>query len=149
MKPKLSAGVVVVHCQQQHFRFLLLRAYRYWDFPKGAVELGESPQAAACRETLEEAGLATLEFHWGDGYIDTPPYAGGKVARYYLAYSPSADVVLGISPELGRPEHQEYRWVNYDTARELVGPRVRAVLDWAHRLIGDRCSAEPFQIPPP
>ena len=66
-------------------RFLLLRAYRYWDFPKGAVEQQETPLAAAIREVCEETGLTGLEFAWGEDYLETEPYNRGKVARYYLA----------------------------------------------------------------
>ncbi|MCK7577014.1 MAG: hypothetical protein MZV65_15020 [Chromatiales bacterium] len=36
----LSCGVVVVHWNRDHHDYLLLRAYNYWDFPKGVVEVG-------------------------------------------------------------------------------------------------------------
>jgi bis(5'-nucleosidyl)-tetraphosphatase len=61
--------------------------------------------------------------------VETPPYAGGKVARYYLAECAAGDVVLGINPELGRPEHQEFRWVPLGRAEALLNERLRAVLD--------------------
>ncbi|MGH8579780.1 MAG: NUDIX domain-containing protein [Gammaproteobacteria bacterium] len=32
----------------------MLRAYNYWDFPKGTVEPAEDPFEAACREVEEE-----------------------------------------------------------------------------------------------
>ncbi len=35
---KLSSGVVVVNVARANVLFLLLRAYRNWDFPKGMVE---------------------------------------------------------------------------------------------------------------
>ena len=41
---------------------LLLRAYRNWDLPKGLVEPGEQPFAAACREVEEETGITDLDF---------------------------------------------------------------------------------------
>ncbi|HEY8553680.1 MAG TPA: NUDIX domain-containing protein [Burkholderiales bacterium] len=137
--PRLSAGFVVVRCIAGRYHYLLLRAYRYWDFPKGLVEPDESPLAAARRETEEETGLERLELAWGEDYVETPPYRGNKVARYYLARSDSGDVVLGVNPALGRPEHHAYRWADYATAAPLLGPRVRAVLDWAHARIGERC----------
>jgi len=136
---RLSAGVIVAHCIAGEFRYLLLRAYRNWDFPKGLVEPDEAPLAAARREAQEEAGLSNLEFRWGEIYFETEPYAGGKIARYYLALSPSPDVTLGVSPELGRPEHHEYRWATYTEAAPLLVPRLRAALDWAHRIVGERC----------
>ena len=112
--PRFSAGVIVVRRTPQGPRFLLLRSFRYWDFPKGQVEPGETPLDAARRETREETGIGDLRFEWGEDYFETEPYARGKVARYYLARAESADVVLGINPEIGRPEHHEYRWVSRD-----------------------------------
>lgn len=130
-----SAGVVVVRRFDDGWRFLLLRAYRYWDFPKGGIEAGESALAAALREVKEEAGLADLRFRWGEGCVETERYGGDKIARYYLAESPAQRVVLGFNPALGRPEHHEYRWLAYDAARALLVPRVAQVLDWAAALI--------------
>ncbi len=114
-------------------RVLLLRAYRYWDFPKGRVEPGETPLAAAQREAAEEAGIDDLEFAWGHEYAETAPYAGNKVARYYLARTRSERVVLAPSPELGRPEHHEFRWLAPEAAARLLGPRLRPILAWALR----------------
>ena len=54
---RLSSGVVIVSLLNRKLRFLLLRAYRNWDFPKGLVEPGEEPIEAAIREVREETGL--------------------------------------------------------------------------------------------
>ncbi|MBP8024515.1 MAG: NUDIX hydrolase, partial [Chromatiaceae bacterium] len=64
-------------------------------------------------------------------FVETPPYSRGKVARYYLAESPGGEVYLPISPELGVPEHQEFRWVRFEEALALINGRIRAVLEWA------------------
>lgn len=130
----LSAGAVVVRWDES-WRYLLLRAYQYWDFPKGGKEKGESPMQAALREVEEETGITDLNFRWGERYFETGPYARGKVARYYLAETKTEDVVMGISPELGRPEHHEYRWMNYDEAWQLCAPRVRRVLRWSRKMM--------------
>lgn len=128
---RLSAGVVVVRDVGAAWRFLLLRAYNHWDFPKGMVEAGEEPLAAAIREVREETLIADLEFTWGESYTQTGPYSRGKVARYYLARTQTEAVALPINEELGRAEHSEYRWVDFDGALKLVSPRVEPVLQWA------------------
>lgn len=131
----LSSGVVVVNRKNGIWRYLLLRSYRYWDFPKGIVEPGEAPLDAACREVREETTLSELHFRWGHDYRETEPYGRGKVARYYLAESLENDVSLPVNPLLGRPEHHEFRWLVYEAARRLVAPRVLGILEWAQSTI--------------
>lgn len=131
----LSAGVIVVRRAGDVWKYLLLRAYTYWDFPKGIVEDGEKPLEAACREVEEETGLTNLVFSWGHDFRETPPYGPGKVARYYVGKTSQTEVVLPISQELGRPEHHEYRWLSYEAAHGHLAPRVVPILDWAHALI--------------
>ena len=131
----LSAGVIPVRETEQGLRFLLLRCYGYWDFPKGEVEPGEDPLAAALRELEEEAGISGPELPWGPDYCETPRYGRGKVARYYLARTDTEEVRLGINPELGRPEHHEYRWVSARQGQELLNERVTAALHWAMQRI--------------
>jgi 8-oxo-dGTP pyrophosphatase MutT (NUDIX family) len=129
--PRLSAGVVVLREAETGWRFLLLRAFTHWDFPKGMVERGEEPLAAAVREVREESTIDDLVFDWGEVSTQTGPYSHGKVARYFVARTRSVEIALPINPELGRAEHSEYRWVDYDEAMELVSPRVRPVVKWA------------------
>jgi bis(5'-nucleosidyl)-tetraphosphatase len=128
---RFSAGIVVVRITPQGPLILMLRAYRNWDFPKGTVEPGEEPLAAAIRETAEESGITDLAFDWGTEYFETGPYSGNKIARYYLARTRSERVVLGVNPLLRRPEHHEYRWVDIAAALMLAAPRVKSVIGWA------------------
>jgi bis(5'-nucleosidyl)-tetraphosphatase len=131
----LSSGVIVVRRVDRSWKFLLLRVFRYWDFPKGLVEAGEEPVAAACREVCEETTVNDLMFRWGYDFRETEPYASGKVARYYVAETQSENICLPVSPELGHPEHHEFRWVDIGEASRLVSERVRPILDWAHTVI--------------
>lgn len=134
---RLSAGVVLVRDTPEGRRYLLLRAYKHWDFPKGMVEQDETPFDAARREVAEETGIRALEFAWGEVYRETAPYARGKVARYYLARTGETQVSLTPNPETGIHEHMEYRWVNLSEARAMVTPRVQHILDWAQGCLGE------------
>jgi len=134
-KPTLSAGVVIVRRFDDQYRYLLLRAGSYWDFPKGMVDPGEDPLAAAIREVEEETTLTGLDFRWGHPFTETEPYGKNKIARYYVAESADGEVYLPVSAELGKPEHDEFRWLEYDAARGLLVPRVLAVLEWAGKII--------------
>jgi bis(5'-nucleosidyl)-tetraphosphatase len=134
MTNRLAAGMVIFRRFDGDWRCLMLRAYRNWDFPKGEVEPGEDPLAAAHREVSEETTLAGLDMPWGERYVETAPYRG-KVARYYLGESPDGTVSLPVSLELGRPEHHEFRWVGVGEARLLAPPRLQSVIDWAAQYV--------------
>lgn len=129
---RFSAGIVPTYKDGPEILFLLLRSYSYWDFPKGEVEQNEDPFEAACRELKEETGIEQVLFPYGDLYKETPPYSQGKVARYYIGEVTTKNVTLGMNEELGHPEHQEYRWVNFANAKQLLGDRVAAILEWAN-----------------
>ena len=128
---RLSAGVVVVRDTAEGWRYLLLRAFTHWDVPKGMVEAGEEPLSAAVREVKEETLIEDLDFAWGQDYVETGPYSRGKVARYYLAKTSTIEVSLPVIEELGRPEHNEYRWVDQAAALKLVSARVEPIVKWA------------------
>lgn len=131
----LSAGVIVVTRRLGGQHYLLLRVHNYWDFPKGIVETDEAPLAGAIREVEEETTLDDLVLRWGQVYRETPVYRNNKIARYYVAETDRLDVDLPVSEELGHPEHDEFRWLTYSEARELLHVRVQPILDWAETLI--------------
>ena len=133
---KLSCGVVVARRTESGWVTLMLRAFHHWDFPKGIRERGEEPLEAAVREVGEETSVTELSFDWGDRFFETGPYSRGKVARYFIATTNQEEVVMGLSPETGEPEHHEWRWVSFDEAYDLGSPRVRTIVQWARQVIG-------------
>lgn len=136
MKQKtLSAGAVPVKIIHNKPEFLILRSFKYWDFPKGMVEEDEDAWDAAIREVKEETGLTSFATPWGKAYFETKPYGKGKVARYYLIRTDQEAVILLPNPVTGIVEHHEHRWLPYEAARQLLVPRVQEVLDWAMKLI--------------
>lgn len=130
-----SAGVVVVRREPAGWRYLVLRAFRNWDFPKGLIGAGEDALAAAVREVAEETSLTRLDFRWGHVCRETAPYGRGKIARYYLALASDGEVVLPVSPELGRPEHHQHRWASVEEARKLLPERLHPILEWARETV--------------
>lgn len=136
-KKILSCGIIPVRFMEGDWKLLVLRAHRNWDFPKGIANPAEDPLDAAKRETLEETGIDDLEFVFGEEYRETVPYADNKVARYYIAETRIADITLPVSRELGRPEHDEWRWVTCDEAEDLLPPRLAGVLEWTRARINE------------
>lgn len=138
-----STGVVVIDWQQPEPTALCVRAYDNWDFPKGKVDPGESPQQAAVRELQEETSLETPQDVFLFSKISAPPITYGKgrrakTATYFMGNRCSdRDPFLPTSPELGRPENNEYRWVPVSQLMRLMPPRlipvVSFVIDWTRR----------------
>lgn len=129
---------MVVRRADRGWEYLLLRAYNHWDFPKGMVEPSELPLAAAIREVEEETQVTDLLFDWGEDFVETGPYSGGKVARYYLAETRQPEISLPYVEALGRAEHNEFRWVDVRAAAELITTRLIPVLRWAQARLEDR-----------
>jgi 8-oxo-dGTP pyrophosphatase MutT (NUDIX family) len=136
-----SAGGVVVRMSSAaggvaRPLFLIIRdSYDNWGFPKGHVEDGEHPEAAALREVSEETGLQSLTVL---GSIDTIDwyfrFRGRlihKFCHFYLMETDLADT----SPQ--RAEGiTACRWEAYEAAAELVSyANARDVLRRAHELI--------------
>lgn len=116
--------------------FLIIRdSYDNWGFPKGHVEDGERPEAAALREVCEETGLGSLTVR---GTIDTIDwyfrFRGRlihKICHFYLMETDRADT---------SPQHDEgitaCRWEAYEEAAQLVSyANARDVLRLAYELV--------------
>jgi 8-oxo-dGTP pyrophosphatase MutT (NUDIX family) len=132
----LSAGVVIVRKGADGWRVLLLRVYNYWDFPKGRIEPGEDPLTTARREVREETTVDDLDFAWGQVHFDTAPYGREKkVARYYVARTNTESISLPVNPALGKAEHHEWRWCDWESAEQRVPERLWPVLRWAQDVI--------------
>jgi 8-oxo-dGTP pyrophosphatase MutT (NUDIX family) len=115
MKEAISAGIILFN-ENDNLRHYLLLNYPtgHWDFIKGGIEYGESPNETAVRETKEETGITDIEFI--DGYKEQIEYffrANNhdihKKVIFFLAKTNSTDVTLSH-------EHLNFIWLDYETA---------------------------------
>lgn len=128
----LSAGIIPVQSVEGNYKFLLLRCFKYWDFPKGEIDQGEQPLESALRELQEETSISKIDLKWGDSFYETEVYSKGKTARYYLGeVKGSPQIELLPNPVNGIIEHHEYRWVTFDEGMKLANPRIQKVFAWA------------------
>lgn len=139
-----SAGIVPIRFTERGTEYLMLRAWSYWDFPKGKVDDGEGLLDTAVRELEEESGITAVNFNWGQQSIETEPYktkvdgkSAKKIATYYLAEYKDGEVHIEPNPETGEVEHEEFRWMTYNEIVEGIklSPRIRKVLDWADSIV--------------
>ena len=86
-----------------------------WEFPGGKIEPGESPEAAACRECLEETGMAVDV----TGILDeqTHAYDHGTVHLHFVSCRVSSAATDPKPP---------FRWVKRDELKRYEFPAANA-----------------------
>ncbi len=124
-----SAGGVIVRWHGEIPHVLLIRdGYRHWGFPKGHLEDGETPDAAALREVEEETGLCDLILGPRLPTIDWYFRAGGrlihKFCHFYLIECPTGEAlpqgVEGITACRWVPLPEAIELISYDNARQVL-----------------------------
>lgn len=86
-----------------------------WEFPGGRVEPGESPEAAAVREAMEEVGVAVEAV---ETWAPVLTHHGGRD----VALHPVLCRLVSGEPSPRAPAVTEVRWVNGDELRALEMP---------------------------
>lgn len=116
---EFSCGCIILNDKDEVLleREISRNGDRFWCFPKGHKELGETDEQTALRETKEEVGL-DVEIIDHDPISNNYLLHGGKVLKqvvYYLARPTS-----GVELELQAEEVEQARFVSLDEARELA-----------------------------
>jgi bis(5'-nucleosidyl)-tetraphosphatase len=120
MRKETSAGVVVFYQDPKtKTREYLLLNYinKHWDFPKGHIELHETPIETVIREIKEETNLKIkiiegFEKKVSYNFKDKGEFVYKEVI-FYLAKANSKKVILS-------EEHRGYVWLPYYDALKLI-----------------------------
>ena len=129
-----SAGGVVFRLAQNESGasepvFLLIRdSYSNWGFPKGHLERGEMPEAAALREVSEETGLGGLTLRGPietiDWYFRFRGRRVHKICYFYLMETEQAETSPqreeGITACRWSPFAEAQDVISYANAREVL-----------------------------
>lgn len=131
--PPISAGCLVTRDGPHGLEVLLVHArgatFRrpLFGIPKGLVEPGETLEAAACRETHEEAGLAVcIRAPLGE----VTQKSGKIVHAFWATVAPESAAGIDALGRCGTPddENDVCRFYPLDKARELMIPAQREFL---------------------
>lgn len=150
-----SAGIVVYRRTNEGPKFLLLyHGGRYWNFPKGHLEMikpqngegaavRESPFKAAVRETCEETGIKEADLRFKRGFKVHERYnfnkgktRVSKTVIFYLAETRDRRVTIS-------DEHEGYGWFKYKDALRLLNTyrENESVIKRAHNFISPKPAA--------
>ncbi len=130
-KPKreTSAGGVVFRLTPEGPKFLLIKdAYHKWGLPKGHLDRGEVPEAAARREVGEETGLQDLVMHRPLGMIDWYFRFRGRLIHKFCHFflceaatgTPVPQMEEGISQCCWYSYSDAVQTISYENARQIL-----------------------------
>ena len=126
-----SFGIIPVYKENGQRRFLLVRHREYsilskgvgqgghWAFPKGHAEGAEEGVQAAVRELKEETGIEEVDVVSDVSFSEHYTFARAnknisKTVTYFIGFVHATEV------RIQEEEIQDFRWVSYGDALELI-----------------------------
>lgn len=136
---ELSAGVIPYRRQADsgELQFLLLHSATVrnprarWEFPKGGIEIGETPREAAAREFREETSLSDWKFREGFERPLTYSYIrrGRRVIKtvtYYVVEVSDDSMICRSAEHVPDASGHWYRWGTFtQITRFLFHSKIR------------------------
>lgn len=142
MKQDESFGIIPLRNKTGEWEVFLVqhKHARYWGFPKGHAETGETRQQAAIRELKEETNLDIVRFLKEDPLTEQYRFTHGhrfivKQVFYYIA-EVSGKVILQ------KKEIEGGLWLNMTEAlAQVTHPEGKAIIGIVSRFLQDnKCS---------
>jgi 8-oxo-dGTP pyrophosphatase MutT (NUDIX family) len=138
---EISAGCVVYRTTEALTEVALIQPKdrKAWALPKGLIERGEAPEAAAQREAREETGLSgniiskidTIKYSYMAKW-EKPPTRVFKIVTFYLLRYTDGD------PSQHDREVDRVEWFPIDTAIANASyPQEKTIIRKAKELIGN------------
>ncbi len=143
MPKEISYGTVIIRKEGKKILYLLLyrKAHEHykemWDFPRGLIEKGETPEEDIRREVKEETGISNVKFIKGfkkkvNWFYKKEGKTIFKEATYYLAETKTKYVKLSF-------EHNDFRWCEFNDALKLIKfSNTKSILRKANEFLSGR-----------
>lgn len=132
-RKRLSCGIVILN-DEAELLLCHVTGQDHWDLPKGGIAPGETPLAAALRETREETGLGLDAAALLD--LGRLQYRPRKDLHLFATLIPRVDPAQLVCESRfadgasGRrlPEMDDFDWFDFDQVGALCTPKLAAVL---------------------
>ncbi len=135
--PLILAGATVLIFNDQEKLLMLLRTdIDCWGIPGGSMELGETLEETAVRETLEETGLQANHLVLFDVFSGPElyfEYPNGDITYNVSAAYTTHDAQGEIT--LGKEEHTRWGFFPLDDLPDKISPPIKPVLEKYKRKI--------------